>query len=101
MKRFVEYLKSRLRVRHVVSESSLSFLRDSYDQVCIDRKPLRLDEHCLQFTFCTDYLVGSVGSGAERRFCDGRDRKFDGSTPTQASLLRPWIRCFAKIIPAW
>ena len=25
----------------------------------------------------------------------------DGSTPTQASLLRPWIRCFTTIIFAW
>ena len=41
MKRFVEYLKSRLRVRHVVSENPLSFLHNAYDQVCIDRKPLR------------------------------------------------------------
>ena len=32
---------------------------------------------------------------------DDHDRKVDGSTPTQASLLRPWIRCFAIIISAW
>ena len=28
-------------------------------------------------------------SGSERRFYDGNDRKVEGSTPTQASLLRP------------
>ena len=28
-------------------------------------------------------------SGSERRFYDGQDRKNDGLTPTQASLLRP------------
>ena len=39
--------------------------------------------------------------GSERRFYDGHDRKADGSTPTQASLLRPYIRCFTIIIPAW
>ena len=39
-------------------------------------------------------------SGSERRFYDGHDRKVDGSTPTQASLLRPWIRRFT-IISAW
>ena len=30
-------------------------------------------------------------SGSKRRFYDGHDRKVDGSTRTQASLLRPWI----------
>ena len=40
-------------------------------------------------------------SGLERRFHDGHDRKVDGSTPTQASLLRPWIRCFTTIISSW
>ena len=27
--------------------------------------------------------------------------KVDGSTPTQACLLRPWTRCFTTIISAW
>ena len=40
-------------------------------------------------------------SGPERRFYDSRDRKVDGSTPTQVSLLRPWIRCFTIIISTW
>ena len=30
-------------------------------------------------------------SGLEDRFYDGHHRKIDGSTPSQASLLRPWI----------
>ena len=37
-------------------------------------------------------------SGSERRFYYSRDRKVDGSTPTQISLLRPWIRCLTIII---
>uniref|UniRef100_V9KN46 General transcription and DNA repair factor IIH helicase subunit XPD n=1 Tax=Callorhinchus milii TaxID=7868 RepID=V9KN46_CALMI len=41
MKRFLEYLKSRLRIQHVVSESPPSFLKDVFEKVCIDRKPLR------------------------------------------------------------
>ncbi|KAG7274628.1 hypothetical protein CRUP_009671 [Coryphaenoides rupestris] len=41
LKRFLEYLKSRLRVHHVVQESSPQFLKDIFDKVCIDRKPLR------------------------------------------------------------
>ena len=40
-------------------------------------------------------------SGSERRFYDGRDRNVDGSTLTQASLLRPWIRRFTTIVSGW
>ena len=40
-------------------------------------------------------------SGSERRFYDGHDRKVVGSIPTQALMLRPWIRCFTTIISAW
>ena len=46
-------------------------------------------------------LVGSVAEGFAASFYDGHDRKVDGSTPTKASLLRPWIRCFTTIISAW
>ena len=38
-------------------------------------------------------------SGSVSCFYDGHDRKVDGSTPTQASLLRPWIRCLIDLIP--
>ncbi|KAK7865179.1 hypothetical protein R5R35_012039 [Gryllus longicercus] len=41
LKRFVEYLKTRLRVQHVVQESPAGFLKDVYQKVCIERKPLR------------------------------------------------------------
>ncbi|XP_046567122.1 LOW QUALITY PROTEIN: general transcription and DNA repair factor IIH helicase subunit XPD-like [Haliotis rubra] len=41
MKRFCEYMKTRLRVQHVVSESPPSFLKDCLNRVCIERKPLR------------------------------------------------------------
>ncbi|KAL5008591.1 hypothetical protein ScPMuIL_014172 [Solemya velum] len=41
MKRFNEYLKTRLRVQHVVSETPPSFLKDCATKVCIERKPLR------------------------------------------------------------
>ena len=45
-------------------------------------------------------LSAAWPSGSEYRFHDGPDRKVDGSTPTQASLLRPWIRCVTTIISA-
>lgn len=41
LKRFVEYLKTRLRVQHVVQESPVTFLRDIQAKVSIERKPLR------------------------------------------------------------
>jgi len=47
MRRFLEYLKVRLRVQHVVSETPPSFLQHINQQVCIDRKPLR---------FCSERL---------------------------------------------
>ena len=46
-------------------------------------------------------LSAAWPSGSEGRFYDGYVRKVDGSTPTQASLLRPWTRCFNTIISAW
>jgi DNA excision repair protein ERCC-2 len=41
LKRVVEYIKTRLRVQHVVQESPAGFLRDIHTKVCVDRKPLR------------------------------------------------------------
>ncbi|XP_030073294.1 general transcription and DNA repair factor IIH helicase subunit XPD isoform X2 [Microcaecilia unicolor] len=51
LKRFLEYLKSRLRVHHMVQESPPSFLKDIYERVCIERKPLR---------FCAERLRSLV-----------------------------------------
>ncbi|KAK9508669.1 hypothetical protein O3M35_006172 [Rhynocoris fuscipes] len=48
LKRFIEYLKTRLRTQHVVHESPAAFLKDVYAKVCIDRKPLR---------FCAERLA--------------------------------------------
>ncbi|CAF4955836.1 unnamed protein product [Pieris macdunnoughi] len=41
LKRFIEYLKTRLRIQHVVQESPAGFLKDVSARVCIERKPLR------------------------------------------------------------
>ncbi|KAG5877282.1 hypothetical protein JTB14_021417 [Gonioctena quinquepunctata] len=48
LKRFVEYLKTRLRVQHVVQETPVGFLKDVQVKVCIERKPLR---------FCAERLA--------------------------------------------
>ncbi|XP_076318647.1 general transcription and DNA repair factor IIH helicase subunit Xpd isoform X1 [Tachypleus tridentatus] len=47
LKRFLEYVKTRLRVQHVVQDSPASFLKDVYQKVYIERKPLR---------FCSERL---------------------------------------------
>lgn len=41
LKRFLEYVKTRLRTQHVVHESPAGFLKDIASKVCIERKPLR------------------------------------------------------------
>ena len=47
-----------------------------------------------------EWLSEAWPSGLERRFYGGHDPKVDGKTPTQASFLRPWIKCFMAIISA-
>ncbi|KAF0296353.1 General transcription and DNA repair factor IIH helicase subunit XPD [Amphibalanus amphitrite] len=51
MKRLVEYLKMRLRVQHVVQESPAGFLKDIFNKICVDRKPLR---------FCAERLTSMI-----------------------------------------
>jgi DNA excision repair protein ERCC-2 len=51
LKRFVEHLKMRLRVQHVVSETPLAFLQHLNETTYIDRKPLR---------FCAERLASLI-----------------------------------------
>ncbi|KAG1684720.1 General transcription and DNA repair factor IIH helicase subunit XPD [Nymphon striatum] len=51
LRRFLEYIKTKLRVQHVVQETPAAFLKDVYQKVCIDRKPLR---------FCSERLRSLV-----------------------------------------
>lgn len=41
LKRFIEYLKTRMKVLHVISETPMSFLQHLRELTFIDRKPLR------------------------------------------------------------
>ena len=59
LKRFLEYLKTRLRVQHVVQESPPSFLKHCNQTVCIDRKPLRL----VQLINSTIQITAVFGTG--------------------------------------
>ncbi|KAK6455927.1 putative transcription initiation factor TFIIH subunit [Scheffersomyces xylosifermentans] len=47
LKRFIEYLKTRMKVLHVISETPISFLQHLKELTFIDRKPLR---------FCSERL---------------------------------------------
>ena len=47
LKRFLEYMKTRMNIQHVVRESPPSFLKDLQVRICIERKPLR---------FCSERL---------------------------------------------
>jgi DNA excision repair protein ERCC-2 len=51
LKRFVEYLKTRMKVRQVISETPLSFLAHLKEITFIERKPLR---------FCAERLTSLV-----------------------------------------
>ncbi|KAI4196796.1 MAG: hypothetical protein LQ348_002239 [Seirophora lacunosa] len=51
LKRFVEYLKTRMKVLHVISETPPSFLQHLKDLTFIERKPLR---------FCAERLTSLV-----------------------------------------
>lgn len=62
LKRLIEYIKTRLRVQHVVQETPASFLKDIQQKVCIERKPLRFCAErlasllrTLEITDMTDY----------------------------------------------
>ncbi|RHZ77215.1 hypothetical protein Glove_184g80 [Diversispora epigaea] len=51
MRRFIEYLKTRMRAQHVVAESPISFLQHCREVTYIERKPLR---------FCSQRLISLV-----------------------------------------
>ncbi|KAJ3071405.1 DNA-dependent ATPase of the nucleotide excision repair factor 4 complex [Podochytrium sp. JEL0797] len=51
LRRFIEYLKTRMRVMHVVAESPVSFLQHVREITFIERKPLR---------FCSERLSSLV-----------------------------------------
>lgn len=76
LRRFVEYIKTRLRVQHVVQESPAGFLKDVLAKVCIERKPLRFAAErlasllrTLEITEMTEFssLVLVMNIGAMRK----------------------------------
>lgn len=58
LKRFVEYLKTRMRVLHVVAETPASFLQHLKDITYIEKRPLRFCAERLQSLIRTLELTG-------------------------------------------
>lgn len=86
MKRFVEYLKTRLRVQHVVSETPPSFLKDCQSKVCIDRKPLR---------FCSERLSSLLRT---LELADIKDYSALSLVANFATLISTYTKGFCLII---
>ena len=69
LKRFVGYIKSRFRVNHVVVETPSAFLKDCYDNVCIDRKPLKFCATRLKSMMTTLQLTDIQDFSAISKIC--------------------------------
>ncbi|MBW0469071.1 hypothetical protein O181_008786 [Austropuccinia psidii MF-1] len=76
--RFVEYLKTRMRVLHVVAETPPSFLQHVKDLTFIDRKPLR---------FCAERLTSLI-------------RTLELTQLDQYSALQK-VACFATLVATY
>ncbi|CAD5123245.1 DgyrCDS11601 [Dimorphilus gyrociliatus] len=86
LKRFVEYLKTRLRVQHVVEESPASFLRDCHQKVCIERKPLR---------FCSERLRSLLST---LELTDLQDFSSCGLIANFATMISSYTKGFTLLI---
>ncbi|XP_026498197.1 general transcription and DNA repair factor IIH helicase subunit XPD [Vanessa tameamea] len=64
LKRFIEYLKMRLRTQHVVQESPAGLLKDLSARVCLERKPLRFCAARLQALLRTLQVADPAAFGA-------------------------------------
>jgi DNA excision repair protein ERCC-2 len=67
LRRFIEYLKNRLRAMHVVSETPLSFLVSLKESTYIEQKPLRYCTHTLTAVFI-DLLISLFVDSALKGF---------------------------------
>ncbi|PAA47849.1 hypothetical protein BOX15_Mlig009087g1 [Macrostomum lignano] len=86
LRRFLEYLKLRLRVVHVVSESPAAFLRDCSERVCLDRKPLRFCHERLRSLLATLEVAESPELGSLFRVAN------------LATLLATYLRGFCFLV---
>lgn len=86
IKRFLEYIKTRLRAQHPIQESPASFLKDIQQKACIERKPLR---------FCAERLASLL-----RTFEISDITSFSALTKVcnLATIISTYAKGFALII---
>ncbi|CAG0898524.1 unnamed protein product [Cyprideis torosa] len=86
VRRFVEYLKLRMRVQHVVQETPAGFLRDINSKVYIQRKPLR---------FCSERLQSLIRTLNVTQLADFTPL---GVVANFATLVSTYLKGFTLII---
>lgn len=69
LRRFIEYIKTRLKVHHVVQESPAGFLKDVATKICIERKPLRFCAERLSSLLRTLEITDMTEYGALTLVC--------------------------------
>lgn len=103
LKRLIEYIKTRLRVQHVVQETPASFLKDIQQKVCIERKPLRFCAErlasllrTLEITDMTDYgglvVVGHASNSNLLNACHSKKFTFSPFILIRSRILRRLYR---------
>ncbi|KAH8369859.1 hypothetical protein KR093_001281, partial [Drosophila rubida] len=106
LRRFIEYIKTRLRVHHVVQESPAGFLKDVSSKICIERKPLRFCAErlssllrTLEITDLTEYGALTLASNRMRSTTNRFNNCFGGLQITHfATLVSTYTKGFTIII---
>lgn len=86
LRRFIEYLKTRMKVLHVIAETPLSFMRHVNDLTYIERKPLR---------FCAERLSSLVRT---LEITDIEDYQSLNEVATFATLVATYEKGFMLIL---
>lgn len=86
LKRFLEYLKSRMRVQHATQESPAIFLKDIQQKACMERKPLRFCAERLRSLLRTFQISDITSFSAITKVCN------------LATIISTYVRGFCLII---
>ena len=70
LRRFLEYVKTRLRSQHVSQESPATFLKDIQQKACIERKPLRFCSERLRSILRTFEISDITNFAAITKICN-------------------------------
>ncbi|KAH8299748.1 hypothetical protein KR044_005469, partial [Drosophila immigrans] len=98
LRRFIEYIKTRLRVHHVVQESPAGFLKDVSSKICIERKPLRFCAERLSSLLRTLEITDLTEYGALTLASDPCCESKRGKITHFATLVSTYTKGFTIII---